>query len=145
MKISTRGRYAVRMIVDIAENQEDGYVALKEISERQGISKKYLEQIVPSLTGAGLLVAGRGHMGGYKLNRRPSAYTIADILRVTEGRLAPVACLESDVNTCERAENCDSLYIWRGLMEVIEKYLEGITIQDILNRKIKRNDDYVLL
>ena len=145
MKISTRGRYALRMLVDIAENQSDGYVALKDISDRQGISKKYLEQIVPALTGAGFLISGRGHMGGYKLNRRPSAYTIADVLRVTEGKLSPVACLDTDVNTCERAESCDSLYIWKGLMEVIEKYLDGITIQDILNRKIKRNDDYVLL
>ncbi|MBO5008104.1 MAG: Rrf2 family transcriptional regulator [Clostridia bacterium] len=145
MKISTRGRYALRMLIDIAENQENGFVALKEISLRQDISKKYLEQIVPALSASGYLIAGRGFMGGYKLSKRPSAYTVADILRATEGSLAPVACLEGDTNLCQRADSCDTLYIWKGLMEVIENYLEKITLQDILNRKIKRNDDYVLL
>lgn len=146
MKISTRGRYALRMLIDIAENQEKGFVALKDISIRQNISKKYLEQIVPLLNTAGFLTAGRGFMGGYKINGRLSAYTVADILRTTEGSLAPVACLENEENICERMGMCDTLYIWKGLMEVMENYLEDITLADIINRKNRnKNDDYVLL
>ncbi len=145
MKISTKGRYALRLLVDLAENASDKYISLTDISERQGISKKYLEQIIPSLNGAGFLVTGRGFQGGYKLAMRPSAYTVGDILRVTEGKLSPVACLDTEDNECERAASCDTLYIWKGLMEVVENYLDKITLQDILNRKIKRNDDYVLL
>ncbi len=145
MKISTKGRYALRLLVDLAENGSDKFISLTDISERQGISKKYLEQIIPSLNGAGFLVTGRGFQGGYKLSRRPSSYTVGDVLRVTEGKLAPVACLEQDENNCERAGGCDTLYIWKGLMEVIENYLDKITLQDIINRKIKRNDDYILL
>lgn len=145
MKISTKGRYALRLLVDLAENGSDKFISLTDISERQGISKKYLEQIIPSLNSAGFLVTGRGFQGGYKLSRRPSSYTVGDVLRVTEGRLAPVACLEQDENTCERADGCDTLYIWKGLMEVIENYLDKITVQDIINRKIKPSDDYILL
>ena len=146
MKISTKGRYALRLLVDLAENGGEKFVSLTDISERQGISKKYLEQIIPSLNGAGFLVTGRGFQGGYKLAHRPSSYSVGDILRVTEGRLSPVACLDNEQNTCERARECDTLYIWQGLMETIENYLEKITLQDILNRKSRRkNDDYVLL
>ena len=146
MKISTKGRYALRLLVDLAENGGEKFVSLTDISERQGVSKKYLEQIIPSLNGAGFLVTGRGFQGGYKLAHRPSAYTVGDILRVTEGKLAPVSCLDDDHNTCERARDCDTLYIWQGLMEVIDNYLDKITLQDILNRKSRRrNDDYVLL
>ena len=146
MKISTRGRYALRMLIDIAENQDKGFVALKDISERQNISKKYLEQIVPLLNSAGFLTAGRGFMGGYKIDGRLSAISVADILRATEGSLSPVACLEGDENTCERMGFCDTLYIWKGLMEVMEDYLEDISLADIINRKNRnKNDDYVLL
>ncbi len=146
MKISTRGRYALRMLIDIAESQQEGYVSLKDISERQLISKKYLEQIVPSLVSAGFLSAGRGHMGGYKLALDTSRITVADVLRVTEGNLAPVSCLEGEVNDCPRAKGCDTLFVWQGLMEVIVDYLESITIRDIIARKTrKKQDDYVLL
>ncbi len=145
MKISTRGRYAIRMLVDIAENQDKGYVSIKDISERQDISKKYLEQIVSLLNSAGFLNVGRGFQGGYKLSKEPSAYSVADILRVTEGKLAPVSCLEGDFNICDRARNCDTLFIWQGLMEVVENYLERITLRDILLRKKKKKEDYVLL
>ncbi len=145
MKISTRGRYALRMLADIAENQGDGYVSLKDISERQSISKKYLEQIVPALNSAGIIVAGRGFMGGYRLSKEPIAISVADVLRATEGSLAPVSCLEGDTNTCERARGCDTLFVWQGLMEVIENYLERVTLRDILSRKRRKQDDYVLL
>lgn len=145
MKISTRGRYALRMLVDIAENQDRGYVSLKDISERQGISKKYLEQIVSLLNSAGMLKAGRGFQGGYKLSRELGDYSVADILRVTEGNLAPVSCLEGETNTCERCRKCDTLFLWQGLMETVENYLERITLRDILSRKKRKNEDYVLL
>ena len=93
MKISTKGRYALRMMIDLSQHSSDEFVALKDIAERQGISKKYLEQIVPLLNGAGMLSTNRGYQGGYKLARKPKDYTVAEILRVTEGNLAPVACL----------------------------------------------------
>ena len=145
MKISTRGRYALRMLVDIAENQDRGFVSLKDISERQGISKKYLEQIVSLLNSAGMLKAGRGFQGGYKLSRELGDYSVADILRVTEGNLAPVSCLEDETNSCERCRSCDTLFVWQGLMETVENYLERITLRDILSRKKRKNEDYVLL
>ena len=145
MKISTKGRYALRFMIDLAENGGDNFISLNDVSERQGISKKYLEQIVPSLNSAGYLVTGRGFQGGYKLANRPSYYSVADILKVTEGSLAPVSCLETRENECERARGCDTLYIWEGLMEVIENYLDKISIQDIINRKSRKKDDYVLL
>ncbi len=145
MKISTKGRYALRFLVDLAQNGGDKFISLNDISERQAISKKYLEQIIPSLNSAGFLITGRGFQGGYKLAKRPSSYTVGDILRVTEGKLSPVSCLDTEENTCERAGECDTLYIWKGLMEVVENYLDKITLQDIVNRKTRRNDDYVLL
>lgn len=145
MKISTKGRYALRVLVDLAENAGENFVSLKDIAERQGISKKYLEQIIPPLNSAGFLITGRGFQGGYKLSKRPSEYTVGDILRVTEGRLAPVACLDTDVNYCERSRNCDTLFVWQGLMEVIEEYLDSITLSDIIRRKSRNDNDYVLL
>jgi len=146
MKISTRGRYALRMLIDIAENQQGGYVSLKDISERQNISKKYLEQIVPSLIAAGFISAGRGFMGGYKLSMDTTRISVYSVLKVTEGSLAPVSCLESEENTCSRAGNCDTLFVWQGLMEVVEDYLDDITLRDILNRKTrKKQEEYVLL
>lgn len=145
MKISTKGRYALRVLVDLAENSEEKFVSLKDIAERQGISKKYLEQIIPPLNSAGFLVAGRGFQGGYKLSKNPSEYTVGDILRVTEGKLSPVACLDTDVNYCDRSRNCETLFVWQGLMDVIEEYLDSITLSDIIRRKSRNNDDYVIL
>lgn len=134
MKISTKGRYALRMMVDLAAVPGERFVALKEIAERQQISKKYLEQIVPLLVKAGLLHASRGFQGGYRLVKEPAQYTVGEILRVTEGNLAPIACLESEKNTCPRADGCQVLPIWEGLYRTISEYLEGITLQDILDR-----------
>ena len=132
MMISTRGRYALRMMVDLAEHESDGYVALKEIALRQNISKKYLEQIIPILNQAGLLRTVRGHQGGYRLAKDPSAYTIGEILRATEGTTAPVACLEQSVNTCPRQGICKTLPIWQGLQNVIDNYLDGITLAELV-------------
>lgn len=135
LKISTKGRYALRMLTDIAQHQTDGQtVTLKEIAERQHISKKYLEQIALLLTQAGLLRGCRGHQGGYRLAVLPETLSVAEIIRVTEGSLAPVACLETQPNECTRCHECQTLFIWEGLDRVIQQYLEGITLQDVLDR-----------
>ncbi|MCD8005714.1 MAG: Rrf2 family transcriptional regulator [Oscillospiraceae bacterium] len=133
MKISTKGRYALRMLVDLAENQCDGYVSLKDIAERQDISKKYLEQIVPAFNGSDILRTNRGYQGGYRLSRTPDKYTVGEILRLTEGSLAPVTCLECDPVECRRRDICPTLPIWQGLYKAITDYLDSITLQDIID------------
>ncbi|MBO4897288.1 MAG: Rrf2 family transcriptional regulator [Clostridia bacterium] len=145
MKISTKGRYALRMLLDLAENADGSFVSLKEISERQNISKKYLEQIVPVLHRSNILITGRGYQGGYKLSKSPDKYKVGDILRLTEGSLAPVACLEQAENTCERSADCITLPLWKGLYKVINEYLDGITLQDIIDsRKRLDSDSYII-
>lgn len=132
MTISTKGRYALRMMVDLAAHRDDGVVALKDIAARQKISKKYLEQIVPLLNRAELLRTIRGYQGGYALSKPPEKYTVREILQVTEGNLAPVACLRSE-NNCEMRNTCPTLHVWDGLNKVINDYLEGITLADLVN------------
>lgn len=146
MKISTKGRYALRMLVDLAEHKDEGYVALKDIAKRQDISKKYLEQIVSVLNKPGILNTNRGYQGGYRLAKPASSYTVGDILRITEGGLAPITCLEQEKNLCERSSRCPTLFVWEGLYKEIEKYLDSITLQDILNHKkdIDGNFDYII-
>lgn len=138
MKISTKGRYALRMMIDIAENEKDGSVSLKDISKRQDISLKYLEQIVGSLTRANLVKSRRGAGGGYVLTKSPEKYTVGDILRVTEGNLAPITCLETEENLCPRAEACKSLQFWKGFYDTINKYLDSATLLDLA--EVKWND-----
>ncbi len=135
MKISTKGRYALRMIVDLALNQENTFVSLKDIAERQNISKKYLEQIVPMLNSSGILRTNRGNKGGYMLAKSACELTVGDILRATEGTLAPVACLEFEPNTCARVNECSTLFVWEGLYKVVSDYLDSVTVQDIIDRK----------
>ena len=145
MKISTKGRYSLRMLIDLALNQSNGYIALKDIANRQEISKKYLEQIVPLLSKSGLLKANRGYQGGYMLSKPASQYTVGEILRVTEGSIAPVSCLDGDVNDCIRFSDCITLPVWQGLYKVINEYLDGITLQDIIdNNAAIRGDDYCI-
>ena len=145
MKISTKGRYALRMMLDLAAHQGDGYVALKDIAQRQEISKKYLEQIVPMLGKSDILRTTRGYQGGYRLARAPKDYTVGEILRLTEGGLAPVACLEQHPNTCPRCGECATLPMWEGLERVIRSYLDGITLQDLLEQQTARAaNDYVI-
>ncbi len=145
MKISTKGRYALRMLLDLAEHRESGYVSLKDIAERQKISKKYLEQIIPIFNHSNILLTNRGAQGGYKLARSPEKYTVSEILRLTEGSLAPVACLESEPVECERSEGCATLPVWKGLYDVINNYLDGITLQDILDQQKERlGNDYII-
>lgn len=145
LKISTKGRYALRMLLDLAEHQNDGYIALKDIAARQDISKKYLEQIVPVLNRSDILITNRGYQGGYKLAKSPEKYTVGDILRLTEGSLSPVACLDRDPIECNRSSECMTLPVWQGLKKVICDYLDGITLQDILdNQRDKYVNNYVI-
>ena len=133
MKISTKGRYALRMLFDIACHSGEGVVSLTDVSERQMISKKYLEQIVPMLTRAGILRAMRGNRGGYSLVMKADELTVGDVLRATEGSLAPVSCLEVEPIDCPHAEACSTLFVWQGLYEVEKKYLDSVTLQDIVD------------
>ena len=124
MKISTKGRYALRLMTDIAIYGGEGYVSLKDVAARQGISVKYLEQIAGSLSKAGLLRSSRGSQGGYQLTRAPEAYSLGSILRLTEGDLAPVACLEGPENHCERCDACATLDFWTGLYAAVNAYVD---------------------
>lgn len=122
------------MLLEIAGSDDGGFISLKEISEKQNISKKYLEQIVPLLTRDGILRTNRGNKGGYALARDTRDITVGAVLRATEGSLAPVACLECEPNDCPRAESCATLYVWEGLYASIKDYLDSITLADILER-----------
>lgn len=145
MKISTKGRYALRMLIDLAQHQNCGYISLKEIAERQNISKKYLEQIIPVFNKTDVLRTNRGSQGGYMLARTPDKYTVGEILRLTEGSLSPVECVDHDPIECERSAYCPTLPVWQGLSRVINEYLDGITLQDILDRQSGDNGgDYVI-
>ena len=138
MKISTKGRYALRMMVDIAKHQKDGYVTLKDVALRQDISKKYLEQIALHLSQAGMLRAVRGYQGGYMLARPAEDYTADAILQAVEGTLAPVACLDDEPNQCERCRECETLPLWQGLEQTMRKYLNSVTLADVVEGKIPR-------
>jgi Rrf2 family protein len=144
MKISTRGRYALRFMIDLAQHDNGEYTALKDISQRQDISIKYLEQITSLLSKFGLLQSVRGPQGGYKLARLPAQYTVGQILRITEGNLAPVTCLEADPNNCPRKEFCPTLFLWEGLEKTVNNYLDGITLEDLINHELKNTFDYVI-
>ena len=144
MKISTKGRYALRMLVDLAEHQGDGYIALKDIANRQAVSKKYLEQIVPVLNKTNILQTNRGFQGGYRLAVSPDECTVGEIIRLTEGSLAPLACVDDEAVNCERAQDCSTLFVWQGLKDVVENYLDSITLQDIVERhQEKETEEYI--
>ena len=134
MKISTRGRYAVRIMLDVAMHQTDGSVAMKDVARRQQISKKYADQIGMQLSQAGLLLASRGRQGGYRMARSARDVTVLQILRTMEGSLAPVQCLEIEPNDCERCGYCMTLPMWRGLNQVVNDYLNGITLQSLIDQ-----------
>lgn len=142
MKISTKGRYALRLMIDLATHSEEGYVPIKAIAERQDISDKYLEQIISILSRAGYVRSIRGAGGGYKLAHSPDKYTVGMILRLTEGSLAPVACLETEPNMCDRADKCPTLFIWEKLYAAINDVVDNITIADILERSANASDFY---
>lgn len=135
MKISTKGRYALRVMLDLAVNNTGEYIPLKEVSERQGITLKYLEQIIILLKKSGYLRSSRGNGGGYQLSKDPKEYTLGDILRTTEGSLAPIACLEDEVNQCPRKSVCPTLSFWEGLDKVISDYVDSVTLQDLVDQQ----------
>jgi Rrf2 family protein len=130
------------MLVDLAEHKNDGFISLKDISLRQGISKKYLEQIVTLLNHPDILRTNRGNKGGYMLTKEPDQYTVGQILRITEGGLYPVSCLADEPNQCAQKGYCKTLWVWQGLEKMINKYLDGITIQDIVNTSNDSADNY---
>lgn len=133
MLISTKGRYALRVMVDLAEHPADGFIPLKVIAERQNISEKYLESIIKLLVRAKLLTGVRGKGGGYRLTKAPEQYTVGSILRLTEESMAPVSCLEPGAAACPRAAECRTLSLWKGLDKVISDYLEKYTLADLMH------------
>ncbi len=132
MKISTKGRYALRIMLDLAQNNTGAYIPLRDISMRQEITVKYMEQIIGALSRAGLLKSARGNSGGYRLAHSPKEYRIGDILRAMEGSIAVVACLEGTINECPRSGNCTTLPFWQGLNRAIEAYVDSVTLEDLL-------------
>ena len=143
MMISTRGRYALRVLVDMAEHQADGFVPLKEIARRQEISEKYLESIIKALVKGGIVNGLRGKGGGYRLSKAPDQFTVAQILRMTEGTLAPVSCLQVGSPPCGRISFCRTLPLWEGLNRLIDEYLSGYTIEDLMARETD-GYDYII-
>ena len=135
MIISTRGRYALRVMIDLAESGSDEYIAMKKIAERQGLSLKYLERILPVLTHNGIVDGIQGKKGGYRLTRKPDEYKIGEILRLTEGDLAPVSCLECGASPCEKRDECRTLPMWTKLQDMICEYLDSITLEDLMLKR----------
>lgn len=135
MKISTKGRYALRMMADLAKNsaKEEEMVRIKDIAARQGISEKYLEQIISALKKAGYVKSLRGASGGYRLSKKPEEYTVGMILRLTEGNMAPVACLEDEVNQCRMVDTCASIRLWKLLDDAVKGVIDKVTLQDLLD------------
>lgn len=132
--ISTRGRYAIRLMISLAEMGKSNYVRLKDISEQQNISQKYLESITIILSKNGLIEAAHGKGGGYKLNRAPEDYKIGEILRLTEGSLAPVACLECNAKPCNRAAECRTLPMWKKFDKLVNDFFDSVTIADLMRK-----------
>lgn len=144
MKISTKGRYALRLMLDLALNNTGEPVRIKDIASRQEISDKYLEQIISVLNKAGYVRSLRGPQGGYKLARDPKEYTVGMILRLTEGSLAPVACLEDEENQCARQDECATLILWEKLYDAIKEVVDGYTLADLVDWQMEKVDHYII-
>ncbi len=140
--ISTKGRYALRVMVDLAEHNNGGFIPLKEVAQRQEISQKYMEGIMGNLSKAGLVEGAHGKGGGYRLRRSPESYSVQEVLRLTETSLAPVACLEEGATPCSRAAQCRTLPMWKKLDQMINNFFSGITIADLMTRN--EGGDYVI-
>lgn len=138
MKISTKGRYALRIMVDIAMNGTEQLVSIKEISVRQGISEKYMEQLVAALKKAGYVESIRGAQGGYRLSMKPEEYTVGMILRAIEGDMAPVACLEGEEGTCEKADSCTTIRLWKMLDDAVKGVIDKVTIADMIQWELEK-------
>ena len=143
--ISTKGRYALRLMIDIASYSNESPVTLKDISKRQEISMKYLEQVVSLLVKRGFLVSIRGNNGGYLLSKAPNEYTAGDIIRCAEGTLAPVACLQTDCNLCKRRDICSTIDFWNGFYDVVNNYVDSVSLDDLKNRELSKigNEYYI--
>ncbi|MDD6637951.1 MAG: Rrf2 family transcriptional regulator [Lachnospiraceae bacterium] len=144
MKISTKGRYALRLMIDLAMNSVGEPVSLKDVAKRQGISEKYLEQIISVLNRAGYVKSIRGAQGGYLLRRAPEEYTVGMILRLTEGSLAPVTCVEDGDFPCERQENCVTVILWKKINDAINSVVDSITLQDLVDWQNEKNGQYII-
>ena len=141
--ISTKGRYALRLMIDIALYESKGYVSLKDSSKREDLSIKYLEQVASLLTKSNLIISYRGNNGGYRLSRKPSEYKIGEILRADEGSLAPVACLECSKDFCNRRDICTTIEFWDGFNKVINNYVDNVTLEDLVDKARKKlENDY---
>ena len=143
MKISTKGRYAIRVMLDLAKQGSGEYIPLLDIAKRQDISEKYLESIVAGLSKNDFLMSLRGKGGGYKLVKRPEEYTVGSILKLVEGSFAPVACLEKKPNRCERSAECETLKMWEGLEKLLEEYFGSITLADLMEQE--NGADYYII
>ena len=132
MMISTRGRYALRVMIDLAEHMDEGYIPMKEVAQRQGVSLKYMERIMPALSKNNLVEGVHGKGGGYRLNRKPEEYTVGEILRLTEGDMAPVSCLECGAKPCDRKNDCKTITMWNEFFDMTNKYFDGITLAEFL-------------
>ena len=140
--ISTKGRYAIRILLDLAEHHTGSYIPMKEVAARQEISLKYIERLMPALKAAGLIDSVHGAGGGYRLTREPEEYTLWEILTLAEGDLAPVSCLQRNAAPCQRAAECRTLPVWEGYQKLTENYFRGITLADLLNTP--QGDNYVI-
>ncbi|MCI5800862.1 MAG: Rrf2 family transcriptional regulator [Oscillospiraceae bacterium] len=143
MRVSTKGRYALRLMIDLAVHDSGEYTALKDVSARQGVSIKYLEQIVSLLGKAGLLKSIRGPQGGYRLARAPEEYTAGEILRLTEGSLTPVPCLDDRPNQCPRYAGCSTAAFWKGLEKAVSDYVDSVTLADLVWQETERGRDKI--
>jgi len=132
MIVSTKGRYALRVMIDLAEHSSDNYIPMKDVAERQQLSLKYLERILPALSKNNLIEGVHGKGGGYKLTRSPKDYTVGEILRLTEGDLAPVSCLECSAEPCQRIDDCRTIEMWSKFNQITNEYFDGITIADLM-------------
>lgn len=135
MKISTKGRYALRLMLDLAYNHTGSFIPIKNISQRQDISDKYLEQIITQLSRAGLVKSARGAQGGYMLAKEPQEYTVGEILRLLEGNLAPVACVDDTKEACNRADECVTMEVWREIKDAVNKVVDNITLADLVEQQ----------
>lgn len=133
MNISSKGRYALRVLTDLAENDNGSYIPMKIVAERQGLPLKYLEHILPTLKQNNIVEGVQGKGGGYRLTRKPEEYTVGEILRLVEGDLAPVSCLECGAEPCERADECRTISMWKNLQTMIDGYFDGITLKDLMH------------
>ncbi len=144
MKISTKGRYALRLMLDLAIHNTGEPVRIKDIAARQEISDKYLEQIISSLNRAGYVKSIRGPQGGYRLTKAPEQYTVGMILRLTEGSLAPVACLDDEVNSCTRQDTCATLKLWKMVNDSVSSVVDKVTLANLVEWQNEMNNNYVI-